>query len=94
MRELSRATLSGRPVASTVEARADACRSGELCCAVHKGMYGDIYGYANGVHLSRKIERATCDSVAFRYVVGPAKSGSRRDRSFRHRERRIRDRDR
>ncbi len=27
-----------------------------------------IYGYASGVHSSRKIERATYDSVAFRYV--------------------------
>jgi len=28
-----------------------------------------IYGYASGVHSSRKIDRATYDSVAFRYVV-------------------------
>ena len=28
-----------------------------------------IYGYANGVNSSRKIERATYDSVAFRYVA-------------------------
>lgn len=28
-----------------------------------------IYGYANGVHSSRKLERATYDSVAFRYVA-------------------------
>lgn len=28
-----------------------------------------IYGYANGIHSSRKIERATYDSVAFRYVA-------------------------
>ncbi len=28
-----------------------------------------IYGYANGVHSSRKMERATFDSVAFRYVA-------------------------
>ena len=28
-----------------------------------------IYGYANGVHSSRKIERATYDSVALRYVA-------------------------
>lgn len=28
-----------------------------------------VYGYANGVHSSRKIERATYDSVAFRYVT-------------------------
>lgn len=28
-----------------------------------------IYGYANGLHSSRKIERATYDSVAFRYVA-------------------------
>jgi transposase len=28
-----------------------------------------IYGYANGVHSSRKIERATYDSVAFRYLA-------------------------
>jgi transposase len=28
-----------------------------------------VYGYANGVHSSRKIERATYDSVAFRYVA-------------------------
>jgi transposase len=28
-----------------------------------------IYGYANGVHSSRKIERASYDSVAFRYVA-------------------------
>ena len=28
-----------------------------------------IYGYANGVHASRKIERATYDSLAFRYVA-------------------------
>ena len=27
-----------------------------------------VYGYASGVHPSRKIERATYDSVAFRYV--------------------------
>jgi transposase len=29
-----------------------------------------IYGYATGVHSSRKIERATYDSVAFRYIAG------------------------
>jgi transposase len=28
-----------------------------------------IYGYASGVHSSRKIERATYDSVAFRFVA-------------------------
>ena len=28
-----------------------------------------IYGYASGLHSSRKIERATYDSVAFRYVA-------------------------
>lgn len=28
-----------------------------------------VYGYANGVHSSRKLERATYDSVAFRYVA-------------------------
>jgi transposase len=28
-----------------------------------------VYGYANGVHSSRKIERATYDSVAFRFVA-------------------------
>ncbi len=28
-----------------------------------------VYGYASGVHSSRKIERATHDSVAFRYVA-------------------------
>lgn len=28
-----------------------------------------VYGYANGVHSSCKIERATYDSVAFRYVA-------------------------
>lgn len=28
-----------------------------------------VYGYANGVHSSRKIERATFDSVAFRFVA-------------------------
>lgn len=28
-----------------------------------------IYGYANGVHSSRKIERATYDSLAFRYIA-------------------------
>jgi transposase len=28
-----------------------------------------IYGYASGVHSSRKIERATYDSLAFRYVA-------------------------
>ena len=28
-----------------------------------------VYGYANGVHSSRKIERATYDSVAFRYIA-------------------------
>ena len=28
-----------------------------------------VYGYANGVHSSRKIERSTYDSVAFRYVA-------------------------
>jgi transposase len=28
-----------------------------------------IYGYASGVHSSRKIERASYDSVAFRYVA-------------------------
>ncbi len=31
-----------------------------------------IYGYASGVHSSRKIERATYDSVAFRYVAANA----------------------
>ncbi len=29
-----------------------------------------IYGYATGVYSSRKIERATYDSIAFRYVAG------------------------
>ena len=29
-----------------------------------------LYGYATGVHASRAIERATYDSVAFRYVAG------------------------
>ena len=28
------------------------------------------YGYANGAHSSRKIERANYDPVAFRYVAG------------------------
>lgn len=28
-----------------------------------------VYGYATGVYSSRKIERATCDSIAFRYVA-------------------------
>ena len=28
-----------------------------------------VYGYASGVHSSRKLERATYDSVAFRYVA-------------------------
>ena len=28
-----------------------------------------VYGYASGVHSSRKIERATYDSVAFRFVA-------------------------
>ena len=37
-----------------------------------------IYGYANGVHSSRKMERATHDSVAFRYVAAPS---ARRARS-------------
>ncbi len=34
-----------------------------------------VYGYANGVHSSRKIERATYDSVAFRYDCGEHASG-------------------
>ncbi len=29
-----------------------------------------IYGYAMGVISSRKLERATCDSVAFRFIAG------------------------
>ncbi|MFZ3114365.1 MAG: transposase, partial [Syntrophales bacterium] len=29
-----------------------------------------FYGYSTGVFTSRKIERATYDSVAFRYIVG------------------------
>jgi transposase len=29
-----------------------------------------VYGYATGVHSSRKLERATYDSVAFRYIAG------------------------
>ncbi len=28
-----------------------------------------VYGYATGVFSSRKLERATCDSVAFRFVA-------------------------
>ena len=28
-----------------------------------------IYGYATGVHHSRKIERATYESLAFRYIA-------------------------
>ena len=28
-----------------------------------------VHGYANGVFSSRKLERATCDSVAFRYLA-------------------------
>lgn len=28
-----------------------------------------VYGYATGVFSSRKLERATCDSVAFRYIA-------------------------
>lgn len=31
-----------------------------------------IYGYATGVHSSRKIEQATYDSIAFRYLAGNA----------------------
>jgi transposase len=28
-----------------------------------------VYGYATGVFSSRKLERATCDSVAFRFIA-------------------------
>lgn len=28
-----------------------------------------IYGYATGIHSSRKIERATYDSLAFRFIA-------------------------
>ena len=28
-----------------------------------------VYGYSTGVFSSRKLEMATCDSVAFRYIV-------------------------
>jgi transposase len=29
-----------------------------------------VYGYATGVFSSRKLERATYDSVAFRFIAG------------------------
>jgi transposase len=28
-----------------------------------------VYGYATGVFFSRKLERATCDSVAFHFIA-------------------------
>jgi len=31
-----------------------------------------VYGYATGVFSSRKLERATCDSVAFRFIAANA----------------------
>jgi hypothetical protein len=31
-----------------------------------------VYGYATGVLSSRKLERATYDSVAFRFIAGTA----------------------
>ena len=39
-----------------------------------------VYGYATGVHSSRKIERACHDSVAFRFIVANAQP----DRQHRH----------
>src|SRR4051812_33773928 len=39
-----------------------------------------VYGYATGVFSSRKLERATYDSVAFRFIGEPA-SRPRHDRS-------------
>ena len=35
-----------------------------------------FYGYATGVFSSRKLEQATYDSVAFRYISGGRASGS------------------
>ena len=35
-----------------------------------------VYGYATGVFSSRKIERATYDSVAFRYIAAGTHPGS------------------
>jgi transposase len=34
-----------------------------------------VYDYANGVHSSRKIERTTYDSVAFRYAAANTHPG-------------------
>jgi len=52
------------------ELEAEYSRGGKL--AYHPAMLLAllIYGYATGVHSSRKLERATYDSVAFRYVAG------------------------
>ncbi len=44
-----------------------------------------IYGYATGVHSSRKLERATYDSVAFRYVAANTHPDHDTLATFRHR---------
>ena len=44
-----------------------------------------IYGYASGVPSSRKIERATYDSVAFRYIAANTHPGHDTLATFRRR---------
>ncbi len=44
-----------------------------------------IYGYATGVFSSRKLERATYDSVAFRFIAGNDHPDHERKAAFRKR---------
>jgi transposase len=44
-----------------------------------------VYGYATGVYSSRKLERATYDSVAFRFIAGNEHPGHDTIASFRRR---------
>src|SRR5947209_17469348 len=41
-----------------------------------------VYGYATGIFSSRKLERATYDSVAFRFVAAKRSSRPRHDRDL------------
>jgi hypothetical protein len=44
-----------------------------------------MYGYASGVLASRNIERATCDSVAFRFIAADRYPGHNAIVTFRRR---------
>ena len=58
------AQLDLRAIKGTYEGRGSAAHNPEMLLGLL------FYGYSTGVFASRKIERATYDSVAFRYIAG------------------------